>query len=422
MHDQLLRDRERRGQTINEWIQNTNKPLISVHANIPGSNKNIPEAYIIVRFFEYKVSQQWSVTKRMRFDSSDGPYVLLVIEDEDLTKVKEQLISFESSTYGRLIDLDLWSKDYVQITRKMLNAPDRICYLCGDLAHRCVRSKMHPLEDILRYVLDTTQAHLRENLSYLMKQAMMDELNLEYKFGLVTPTSQGSHPDMNYSMMQRAQDAIIHYFILLFELGYQSDSTLSLFKKARMIGLQAEKAMLKATDGINCYKGLIFILGLLLVSLGYTLKNKLPMTSLFKNIQDLSKSIYDDFKESPTTFGEIAYQNYHISGARGEAYLGMPSVQKAFELIKDEPITDQLLRKTLKQLILTTDDTVLLKRAGSIENYQMIKEKIKALDVENDEDVIAFTNEAIQLNLSFGGSADLLVTTLFLRNIAKNYF
>lgn len=423
MHDELLAARETRAKTIDSWLLQGHMCLVSIHANIPGEHKNIPEAYVIVRFFESLIKKNLNTLKTERYNSEDGPYTLISLDESDFKKTKLKLIDLEESDpLGRLVDLDLWSSPDILWSRDSVQVKPRTCYICSDVAHHCVRSKKHTLLETLSFVKQITKKHLETHILLLIKQAMMTELKLEDKFGLVTPSSAGSHDDMDYELMICAQDEIIPYFIEMFTLGYNEKEIYNLFELVRPIGVKAEEAMFKATNGINCYKGLIFILGLVCTSLGYTLKHQQDFNHLFTNIHQLSQHLFDDFDQEPQSFGEKAYHEHRISGARGEAYLGLPSVHHALHAFGDKPMTDELLRLILQQLIRSTDDTVLLKRAGSFDNYMAIKKKVASLDVTKIDQVKAFTKEAIKQNLSFGGSADLLVATIFLHTIEHTYF
>ena len=423
MHENLLDAREIRAKTIDSWLKQGHSCLVSIHANIPGEQKNIFEAYIIVRFFESQIKETFMIHHSERFESDDGPYTLISLDVSDYKETKRKLISLEEKdALGRLVDLDLWSTPDILWSRDSLNIKPRACYLCGDVAHLCVRSHKHQLTDILSFISQKTIEHLKHNLHQIINYAMMTELNLEDKFGLVTPSSPGSHDDMDYNLMVKAKNVIIPYLVEMFELGYSNYELYDLLEHGRPIGIKAEQAMLIETHGVNCYKGLIFILGLVMTSLGYTMKHKQDFNHIFTNIHRLTQHLFDDFNSDPKTFGEKAYHEHQIKGARGEAYLGLPSVHHALQVIDYKPLTDENLRLTLQLLIRMTDDTVLLKRAGSFDAYVGIKKKVASLDVTQIDDVKAFTKEAIKQNLSFGGSADLLVATIFLHRIKQIYF
>jgi triphosphoribosyl-dephospho-CoA synthetase len=159
-----------------------------------------------------------------------------------------------------------------------------------------------------------------------------------------------------------------------------------------------------------------------MLSSGYILSHHHDFNHLFLTIQLLAKPLLDDFEKRPISFGEKAYHEHQIMGARGEAALGLPSVHHALRIMDQRPLTDDLLREILQLLIRSTDDTVLLKRAGSFEKYLAVKKKIALLDVHDLVAVRQFTQEAIDEKISFGGSADLLIATLFMHELQKHYF
>lgn len=423
MHDLILTARENRAKEIEKWLHQGNEAVLSIRANMPTSIKNSSEAYVIVRFFECQVKEKFNVIKHERFESADGPYTLCSIKHERMAQLKRELMSLEDNlSIGRLVDLDLWSIPDQLWSRSALGEKPRTCYLCAKPAHQCVRSQEHDINDVINYIKKTVYDHLRSEVYAIAQKAITQELRLEHKFGLVTPTSMGSHKDMDYTLMMKSHEIILPYFVDIFRLGYEKAELYHLLELARPLGIQTEKNMMQVTGGINTYKGLIFILGLVCLSLGYTMNHHQDFNHIFQNIHHLSQNILSDFEKKPKTFGEKAYREHQILGARGEAYLGLPSVHHALNLMSNATISDALLRRVLQQLIRTTDDTVLLKRAGSFENYMHIKKMVASIQVDNLEEVKSFTAYAIENHLSFGGAADLLIATIFLYEIKKRYY
>ncbi len=421
MMDPILLGREARAHMIDLWRKENNQFVLSIHANIPGDDKNIHESYTLVHFFESIMNEHAHIIQCERFFNDDGPYTLCYIEGSSALALKQILIDLEENhPLGRFIDLDLFDKEH-HYSRTTLNIGPRRCYVCDDIAFHCIRSRKHSKDELLTFLRDEVQTFLLEDIQHLAKDAMMKELNLEDKFGLITPSSSGSHDDMDYHLMMKAQQVILPYFQKLFLLGYQSEALYSLFDSARHIGLDAEYAMLEETQGINCYKGLIFVLGWLMVSTGYALSHHQTIDHIFTNVHHMTHPLFDDFNKPPQTFGEHAYQTYQITGARGEAYLGFPSIHHALHILEHHPQNDATLRMVLKTLILATDDTVMLKRAGSLENYQKIKKMFIDLDPTDINQVKELTTYMINNKLSFGGAADLLIGTLFLHKIHHQY-
>lgn len=422
MNHNQLDVKEMRFNTIQSYLDKGYDYVVVIKANIPGQHKHRSESYMIVHVGENILKTMLSDITCIRHEGEDGPWTLALLK-MDMIHLKHKLIEIENNhALGRLLDLDIYDQSLEPISRTALGYPKRACFLCDKDAHLCVREKTHPFEELDAYIKKTIHAYLVDTLSYFIKESMMKELNLDHKFGLVTPSTSGSHVDMNYELMVKTQQIIIPYLTDIFFVGYSDIERYRLLTEARKIGINAEWAMFEKTNGVNCYKGLIFILGLVLVSLGYTLYHHQTFEHIFHNIQLISKPLLDDFMDKPITFGEHAYQEHRIMGARGEAYLGLPSVHHALSFLEHKELTDTELRKSLQLIIRSTDDTVLLKRAKSFENYLEAKKRIENVNMDHLDDVKSFTKWAIENRLSFGGSADLLIATLFLYYIKPIFF
>lgn len=420
MTNNILEAREQRTHQINQ-IYKSGSLIICVKANIPGVDKNLNEAHFLVRLFTLRIQKDYKCEFIKHFESADGPYSIIQIKSSDSLKMKQEFILIEDThPLGRFIDLDLYDHNNHSLSRLGLKMPYRKCYICGKDAHVCSRAQTHSITSLLEFIKTKIKVYLTYQMERHIYDALIKELELEDKFGLVTKSSRGSHLDMDYKLMRDAIYAILPYLVDLFIIGYEANELTNLLEKSRPVGIIAEAEMLKATHGVNAYKGLIFILGLAILGVGYALKHNQQFATIFENIKQMSQSVLEEFKQAPKTTGLKAYQSYQITGIRGEAYQGLPSVISALDTYHDEQ--EQTLRKVLKHLILVSEDTVLLKRANSIENYHQIKEKLRHVDLDDPIQLKAFNAYAIKENLSFGGSADLLIVTIFLKSIQNEYF
>ena len=422
--NEILSARENRHIRIEELQETFRLPLLCIKSNIPGEHKNISEAYLLVRLFFNELKSIFSIKYHEYKESMDGPYYLVVINPRENENVKSILVDFEDShPLGRFIDLDFYLHSKKSISRDDLNIQPRTCYLCEKDARACSRNQTHPIDELIAYIKKSVFSYLLELMTDYAEKAMLYELNVEHKFGLVTKTTKGSHQDMTYELMLAAQKVIIPYFGKMFQMGYYSTNINNLFVEAREIGVIAEEDMLRATNGVNCYKGLIFVLGLVMLSTGYIISHHQQFDLVFKNIQNMTKDLLREFDRDPITFGEQAYHTHQVKGARGEAYLGFPTIHLALvNLEYKENLSDSSLRGLLKMIVLSTDDTVLLKRAGSLERYMMIKRKLAEVDTDQLDEVIEFTKYCIDENISFGGAADLLVSTIFLYLVKQKLY
>jgi holo-ACP synthase/triphosphoribosyl-dephospho-CoA synthase len=419
MNDAILAAREDRIRQV-ESILNQGYPTVLVlKANIPGTNKNISEAKIIVNIFKHLTRKQFTIHVESELGSKDGPYIIFGLRDTDANAIKKQCIEIEEQhDLGRFVDIDVFQNSFQSLSRLKMNLPNRKCFICDESVYYCIKSKKHDVETLVLHIKKQVFDYICHNIKSFIIDAMITELDLEYKFGLITKTSQGSHTDMNYDMMKSTIDVIEPFFQQMFGVGYKTREITSIFKQSREVGVKAEQAMFYHTNGINCYKGLIFVLGAAVTSLGYVLQNKLGFADIFHVVKELSITILDDFLGLTNTKGYDAYEKYHILGARGEVYHGLPSVQSILYNISDVNfLSDNELRELLRKLIVLCEDTVFLHRAQSLDHYVHMKHKFETLNIINIDEVKQLNQECIEKNLSFGGAADLLVTTLFLKKV-----
>jgi holo-ACP synthase CitX len=405
--DNILHAREKRSQQI-EHLLSKHEVIVSIKVNFPGKDKNHPLAYLIINAFVLN-DIGMNIDKVHWYTSLDGPYYLVSVNDSGKS-AKSLAISFEENhPLGRFLDVDVYTR------QGSLSRPaKRKCYLCDQLAHVCVREKKHSYQDLYDYIYKITIEYYHDFLSITLNQAILNELNLDPKFGLVTPKTNGSHPDMDYDLMIRAKDAILPYMIKLFSESIWINETTD-FQKFIDLGLKAEKAMYQVTGGVNAYKGLIFHMGLLVLSYGYKLsrdeENHLSMILKMMAKKILDKSVYDQM-----TFGQKAQMMYQMQGARGQALSGY---QQVFEVLKNNQALN--LHKMLMSFIIRIDDTNLLKRAGGMDRYKKIKNLFAKTDMNQANALEKLSHECIRQNLTFGGSADLLILALVIDALAKKH-
>jgi len=404
--ERILEAREERGRLIKEYWQG--KPLIIIKANIPGKNKNLPCAYFLVHHFHKLLAEQVPITRSYFQDSADGPFWLLeaLVSKEYLIKLEEE------HPLGRLVDLDLYLSPEKSISRREINLPPRKCLLCDLDASICTRAGTHSLPSLLDKIEVILADYLSESFRPLLDEAITTEAELDPKFGLVTPFSSGTHPDMDFPMLMRSKQVLLPYLCFMLRFGYLLELD-EAFREARELGIEAEKAMFQETNNINTYKGLHFVLGIVLLALGNCFRTN--NFDLFAKVKLLGKNLKADFESEANTFGLSAYKQYKITGIRGEVMKGLPNVQKVLPFMKD--FSRKTLLLTLCRLIGETEDTVLLKRAGSLDKYNYYRNLIGSITIFDEEKFRDLTNLCIEENLSFGGSADLLVVAIFLKKV-----
>ena len=104
-------------------------------------------------------------------------------------------------------------------------------------------------------------------IAHLATQALQAELDTTPKPGLVDKDNNGAHRDMDHALMQLSINTLHPYFVRLALLGFAD--TLPSHTSIRDAGIEAEKAMLEATNGVNTHKGALFSMGLAVVAAAY---------------------------------------------------------------------------------------------------------------------------------------------------------
>lgn len=408
--DSILLYREKKEDFIKKYIDKYQ--VITLRSNVVGINKCLKESYILLSYFD-RLIEQYSL-KKFVFDNADGPFVIYLCSKDECLKNKMVFIE-ENNPLGRFVDIDVYYNSQNSLSRN--NKELRKCYLCDNPAFVCGRMKRHTLDEVNNYLIKKIEEVLKKQIYDLCIQCMSDELNLHPKFGLVTPYSNGSHSDMNYQLMKDSQFIIAPYFEKMFLESFNSlYSVKDIFNKIRNIGVESEIMMFQKTNNVNTYKGLIFALGLIVSSVGIKLNNLKNSQSIFDYVKEMTKGISNEVINSSDTFGKIAYQEYGLKGARHQAESGYIDVQKIVNDI--DLVTDLDKLKALWELIVNVDDTVFLKRCKSIEKYNYVKRLFKETEF-NEENINKLTDYCIENNYSFGGCADLLIVSFFIKKINR---
>ncbi|MBG9982088.1 triphosphoribosyl-dephospho-CoA synthase CitG [Aerococcaceae bacterium DSM 111020] len=274
-------------------------------------------------------------------------------------------------------------------------------------------------------------------LSQAAIKALIYEVSLTPKPGLVDRNNNGSHHDMDFYTFMDSSIALEPFFEAYAQAGYNHQGPIAtLFPKLRGIGIEAERAMFRATKQVNTHKGANFSLAILLGATGYFLNHsnsQLPLTlddvhSILNTVQEMvgeaMKQDFDTINQKAVatlTHGEKLYREQGITGVRGEAMAGYPiliDILIPFLIEhKDEPfeLTNQ---KALVYLMSITEDSNLLHRGG-YEGWKKVRRQAEYLTAFFNDDqrfvneLIAFDQELIAVNLSPGGAADMLILGLY---------
>ena len=403
--DGVLQAREKRREEVLKLSKTSD--VITLKANVPGSDKNTVYSKLLVSYFT-KILDSYGVKFYKKLTGLDGETAIFLTDNGKA--LKRKFVRLENShPLGRFIDIDVTLKgETSSICRTRL----RKCFLCNKPAFYCGRTKAHTEGELLSYINKKCEEYFTFVLEDLISYSMLKELNLNDKFGLVSKKSNGSHTDLNYMLMKRAINAIKTPLSSCFFIGLNVNDCSELIKVLRPIGVFIEEKMYSVTNGANAYKGFIFLGGTILASVGYMINKSLD----FSNFQNVVKSILQGFEEKvdKSTFGYNAYKTDNFLGIRSLISSGF------LEIIEVERTLDYSnLLKTLTQIVSKIDDSVLYKRSKTYENYKRYKDLISNVNPGDKKQVKKINQLCVKNNISIGGSADVLISAIMLNKLKE---
>lgn len=438
----------------------------------------------------------WEVSYHLCLHGADGPESYFLTSASPREAKTFAVAWEESHPLGSLADLDVMDGEGNPLSRESLGSGPRPCFVCGQAGQllgsdpsvdlpsgaACAQTRAHPAWEVeakIREIFSraayvtgavslpgATQtltkapvaplaaapaAHcpVSERIARAALSALLEEVALSPKPGLVSPDSRGSHDDMDYEVFLASARALAPYFPRFAELGEErSDALGDLLVLLRPLGIEAEKAMFTATGGVNTHKGLIFSLGLLCAAVGSLVvegslaaqgppqgtTSRLPEEICGRAAAIACGIARRDFSplrgarmvgSLELTAGEKLYLEGGIRGVRGEAEDGFPSVLRhalprlekglAAGLPMDHASLDALLL-----LFTVVQDTNVLSRAGEMGLSALKAGAAAALAAggassSQGKALIAELDKTLRtLNASPGGCADLLAITFFL--------
>ena len=315
-------------------------------------------------------------------------------------------------------------------------------------------------------------------IAHLATQALQAELDTTPKPGLVDKDNNGAHRDMDYAMMQLSINTLHPYFVRLALLGFAD--TLPSHTSIRDAGIEAEKAMLEATNSVNTHKGALFSMGLAVVAAAYeekkaaankeerekeekedsqvSLKNLAPIESLASPLSSLQLTIKALAASFPDTSGTHGSKAKLLSNGTTTIKGALDNAREGYEKLFAEwlPFYNErrkshdahALHKTLLRIMCDLDDTNVIYRTN-VATAEEVKQEARALlasfeeayaaqDKEKCESAIeekcesaiedkCASAELLALkdmdrrytarNISPGGAADMLSLTVFIGSI-----
>jgi holo-ACP synthase/triphosphoribosyl-dephospho-CoA synthase len=467
--EEVLAEREDRVRRQKELLDKFGPPLLCLTLNIPGPYKNFPWARRC--FFEGLAA----LKKNLRaegmglrheewFEGPAGYRGFITVEAEGLAVKALSVQLEETHPLGRLFDIDVL-EGAGKIPRTAVGAEERKCLVCGGNAFACGRNRTHGVEELIPTVLQIMKNFFRARAEDLVSAAalgaLLGEAAITPKPGLVDRVNKGAHRDMDFFTFIDSTAAIIPYFRECAAAGFESALTpedpqssgeaqepsdpVKLFNSLRRRGKIAEQTMREATGGANTHRGLIFSLGLLCAAFGrlYRHDENPGLDRTLDLCRQMTAGLHEDFRqarkkaapglqeERALSHGEALYLRHGISGIRGEASRGFPTVRTIAlpalgELLDAGHSLNDAGAAALLRLIAHTEDTNIVHRSSPEKLKEIQKNMAAFLETKPSMDALLkkaaeLDGEFIRQHISPGGSADLLAVTLFLYRLFEKW-
>ena len=270
-------------------------------------------------------------------------------------------------------------------------------------------------------------------IAHLATQALQAELDTTPKPGLVDKDNNGAHRDMDYALMQRSIDTLHPYFVQLARLGFAD--TLPTHTSIRDIGIEAEKAMLSATNGVNTHKGALFSMGLAVVAAAHEerkiatneeqiLKERNGGEDVLVSLQTTIKALAASFPDTNGTHGSkaklLSKGTTAIKGALDNAREGYEMLFAEwlpFYIERRKEHDAYTLHKTLLRIMCDLDDTNVIYRTDLATAEEVKQEARALLDNFSKAALKDMDRHYTTRNISPGGAADMLSLTIFIGSI-----
>ncbi len=430
---------------------------ISLSFNIPGTVKSNPEInkafkHTVLDLERFLLAGRIFIQKnnrRQRIDAA-GDFYIAPISNTDFTvkEIKSYCEEFEQQHFlGRIIDVDLLDQNGKMIS----SGKQKKCFICNEAAVRCMKTQKHSQQDLVDFIGNRINAFLEQKISEdiftkipaYATQALLYELSLSPKPGLVDKISSGSHNDMDFFSFLNSTAILSSYWSKLIALAKTNSEQKGEgeLRKIRLLGIEMEEKMFDFTHNVNTHKGAIFIIGMLVYASSRLLfENKeLSSENIRRMLRQLNTDTMNDAYLKHTeklSNGQQIFRKYGKDlggGIRKEMTLGLPIVfDHALPILKAQPYKNFMLKerslqkvlmRCLVQIMAHNNDSTILHRSDDKILAQLKQKSAKCLEDNNSfdkhyEELCTFCSKH---HISPGGSADLLSAVIFIYQLQNNF-
>lgn len=458
--DLLLNARTER-QALRKKVASASYATVSLNFNLAGYPKStlrVKQVFKIVRQELLTFLQAARIPVRMDMGvdlhNAAGDFVVFPLRHtrQGLDGIKEVLEKFEQQhPLNRLLDVDLFDASGMPVS----SGKRKPCLICQEgSALICMREQRHSAEEFRKVAFGKIEAHWKaqrqqttiRRLTSLATQALLMEVSVPEKPGLVCPTSQGAHDDMNYFSFLQSTAALSPYFADIAKLGYDWNGMCNaeILQQIRTLGLQMESAMKQSTGGVNTQKGIIFLMGFSVFAAAYVISVRSFFdTALFRQVikllnKDLVARELQNGWNQDASHGEKCFNKFgaeHAGGIRREVELGLPTVfdsalplmqslfPEGIDTVNQDLAENKLTQILLKIMTVNSDTNILFRKDLAVLNkvQQWAQRALEQADPIESDAYEQLKSYCLEQYVSPGGSADLLAISIFIYQITHSF-
>jgi triphosphoribosyl-dephospho-CoA synthase len=415
----LLAARDARAEQVQSALARNPGPVLMISANVPGPEKFRPGLARMLQAaldsLHAAIGLELQVSRRDRC----GPFHLAASAAAPAA-AKRAAMAIEAGPSGRLLDLDVYAPDGVQVDRALLGLPPRPCLVCAEPARECIRLGRHSPEEIMERVdallrpwLPPARPVAPERLAAGLTLGALRELELTPKPGLVDLRDSGSHPDLSLASMRASAELLPSYYEDLLRCARErrplADSV--------QAGVEAEQRMTRAIRA-NAHKGYIFLSGLALMAAAGG--RELPGA-----IAETAAECFAHFGAAGS-HGALIRDRHGLGGIRAEALSGLPAVfqhgwPRYREVLEAGWAPDRAGFYLMAVLMQRVEDTTAVSRCG-LEGLERVRRDGAALQrllergLDPEPMLAGLNREYVASGLTMGGVADCMALTFALED------
>lgn len=271
--------------------------------------------------------------------------------------------------------------------------------------------------------------------------AAVAEIMTKPKPGLVDPLGSGCHKDMDWRLLLASAEALAPFWPKQAGTGLEGVPPESAMPQLRALGMEMDRAMFAAAGGVNAHKGLIYAMSLLLYGAGYALYNKNELTpravtgyaaaAVRGSVERELAALLKDRSGRRLTNGEKLFLKHGVTGIRGEAEKGFPSITEAglpelHRALAEGAGENDAALCALLAIMEANEDSNVIHRGG----FDFWKNEYREMVAQTREKFIPGSGNYSAIEelekaflprcVSPGGAADLLACTLFLNFVTNS--